>query len=230
MATMAVSHVGYTPSYGAHNRVVDPNFRFCSFCKYDEHRKDSLRFSHWLRDPITKQITCPFLLSTICQICLEPGHTTKNCQNHYKLEEMQMSLMSMSEDDLDAKLAMHKFETEIMRREHIKWYLKLEKNCGFCLKYGDGFHKTHILACCPRLACMTCSYCKQVGHTVSKCYVKHNDEMIANDESDEFILDFTQAEAEERRYMAAIKSVQSVQSVQSDNIDHLTDIMSGMEM
>lgn len=150
----------------------DPNFKFCTFCKGDTARRDNLRFTHWLVDKSTGKITCPFLLNTTCMVCLEKGHTSRNCRNQTKLDAMRMAAMSVgAESNAHTKLARMDLEEEIGRRRWAMVSVNEPKHCNFCAngKYNDGFFKTHNLHECPRLACMTCSVCGVMGHTQSKC-------------------------------------------------------------
>jgi len=181
--------------------TYDPNFKFCNFCKGDTTRKDNLRFTHWLFDKETKQCTCPFLLSTICPVCLEMGHTSNKCPNYTKLEELQMDAMQIGySDESVARKAKFLYEAEVERRIMVDAYLKMDKHCTFCANgnYRDGFYKTHTLNRCPRLACSTCTYCGAIGHTKSKCLVKGHEELwkAADPLITDYILDFA---AEEER-------------------------------
>lgn len=170
----------------------DPNFKFCTFCKGDSNRQDNLRFTHWLMDKETREITCPFLLRTICQVCYEYGHTSKNCKNHYKLDELQMDAMAMDDTTGKSKLAQIRLEDELFRRRLMQSVITEPKHCMFCAsgKYKDNFYKTHYMHECPRLACMTCTYCNHMGHTVTKCPDKKLDEMPPGSVAGQFVFDF----------------------------------------
>ena len=198
----------------------DPNFKFCSFCKGDTKRRDNLRFTHWLMDKDTKQVTCPFLLTTICQVCYDRGHTSRNCPNRFRIDEMRLEAMSMvcsgSSDCSGAdgssnenecmrahqcKLAQMRLEDELMRQRFARTYLMEPKHCAFCAngRYGDDFHKTHNLDWCPRLMCMICKECGGQGHTHAKCPLKQAREQgLVNDRADgEFVMDFDLAETQD---------------------------------
>jgi hypothetical protein len=140
---MAAITMNTTPITGSGSscktREFDPNFKYCSFCKGDQNRKDNLCFSHWLKDPKTGRTTCPFLLSTVCGICFEYGHTTNRCTNRFKLQELQFAAMCLNGEDLNAKAALIEYEEEVMRRECVKLYLSLDKSCAFCANYKDNF-------------------------------------------------------------------------------------------
>lgn len=174
----------------------DQNFQFCNFCKGDTMRKDNLRFSHWLFDKETKELTCPFLKSTICQVCLETGHTANKCANAMRVQELHMAAMMVdqSKDTPAARQARFAYEKEIDRRIMVQAYINMDKNCTFCAggNYKDGFHKTHILSKCPRLACSMCTYCGSKGHTKTKCESRINDELWNTSDPNitEFIIDF----------------------------------------
>ena len=180
----------------------DPNFKFCTFCKGDVTRSDNLRFTHWLFDKDTKQLTCPFLLNTVCQICLQTGHTTKACKNAGYLEALQFEAMSLNAFTPRAAYVRMEFEREIERRIMVKAYLDMEKHCTFCSKgdFKDEFYKTHTLNRCPRLACSTCTYCGEKGHTKTKCPNKANDDLWNSSDPNitDYVLDFDAAEAYER--------------------------------
>lgn len=194
-------HYASNSRYASSANNFDPNFKFCSFCKGDVSRRDNLRFSHWLFDKETKLLTCPFLQSTICHVCLDTGHTTSKCPNAMRLQEMHMAAMSVDPNSSHAIIARLEFEKEIERRMMVKAYLDMDKHCSFCANgdYRDEFYKTHTLNRCPRLACSTCAYCGDKGHTKSKCPVKANVELwkISDPGCTEFILDFDAEEAAE---------------------------------
>ena len=186
--------MSYAPNQ---QRPYDPNFKICNFCKNDHNRQDKLRFTHWLHDRETGEV-CPFLMTIICQICLERGHTTNRCPNQTKLDEMYMRALCLGESNsnnerlfMEGKMARMEFEDELMRRNHMQWYQNLEKSCQFCVKFGDEYHRTHILKNCPRLACMTCQHCGQKGHTRSKCEVLGWEETMRKPIDPAYVLDFS---------------------------------------
>lgn len=173
------SHQGFVPpppppqryrqGYPEHTLHSDPNFMFCTFCNGDKNRQDNMKFTHWVKDAKTGQTTCPFLLRTSCSVCLDFGHTAKNCTNYMRVEEMRMEAMSVDPEKSN-KLAQATLEEELFRRQWRSLEMQEPKHCGFCANgYKDNFHKTHNTYACPRLACTKCQNCGYKGHTRSKC-------------------------------------------------------------
>lgn len=175
---------------GLHQNNDD--FKYCKFCANDSTRRDNLKFSHWLFDKTTREITCPFLLNTICHICREYGHTTQKCQNQFRIQELHMATLTV--DPQKSRIAQFEYEKELERRFVVDAYLNMNKHCAFCAggNYHDDFYKTHNLSTCPRLACMTCTYCGCKGHTTKKCDVKATKALWDNADPSitEYILDF----------------------------------------
>jgi hypothetical protein len=111
--------------------------------------------------------------------------------NHTRDQELHMACLSMRGDNAVARFD---YEKEMDRQLMVLAYLNLEKSCKYCENgnFNDGFHRTHTLNRCPRLACMTCTYCKQTGHTKSKCVFKGNDDLWHKSDIaiTEYIVDF----------------------------------------
>lgn len=170
----------------------DPNFMFCTFCANDTTRRDNLKFTHWLFDQKTRQPTCPFLMFTVCHICKEYGHNPSKCPNRMKLNDMHLATLTINTEK--AKTAKFEYEKEVDRRLMIDAYINMPKHCTFCYNgnYGDDYYKTHFINTCPRLACMTCSYCASKGHTFKKCPIKLNEDLWKQSDPNDtrYILDF----------------------------------------
>lgn len=90
----------------------------CGFC-YSKNPGSRLAFTHALRDENGCNV-CPFLAVNICNMCMMPGHTAKNCTYDGDMLGVQMDAGCRIGECADAS---KEFEV-IMAREHI-WMEKM---------------------------------------------------------------------------------------------------------
>lgn len=140
--------------------IVFP-WRFCSFCAKATNRKDNFRYTHTVKDPVTGEVTCPFLRIHTCKKCYTQGHTAKHCTQADVLISLRLYSL-LSEGSSHHPFAKNQFDQELLRQETVKTLFEMEKECGFCKHSwkSDTYYKTHTVDSCPRLACLgVISFC-----------------------------------------------------------------------
>lgn len=182
----------------------DPNFKYCSFCN-NRDPTDKVKFTHWVKDKDTQEVTCPFLKANLCYGCYEYGHTKGNCPNTMKVFNLEMMAAlpfeppadrdGMSVDDWE-KEQQHfdniiKHQEELIRRQAQRVFSRY-RHCEYCEYNYPDEQDSHYKGVCPRLAMVKCPHCKESGHTVRFCPVKKQSEIKREfpDES-EWELDFS---------------------------------------
>lgn len=95
------------------------NFMRCGFCA-GKNPGNRIAFTHNLRDASGCNV-CPFLAVNICNLCMLPGHTAKNCTYDADMLGVRMDASCRIDTDIEDKLKAAQYEFKVISAKEHLW-------------------------------------------------------------------------------------------------------------